>query len=110
MQTFMLVFNHVCEGKMPLARFAGHRLLVTHIQADELRATANDQKREALLSVFAEIGPIPVPTESAAWNISKWDQAKWGDGNLFRPMFERLRQLDPTHKEPANQFARHSDC
>ena len=62
-QPYMLdtnVFNDALKGKISSAAFAGRRLLVTGVQAAELRATKETTKQAALLAKFAEIEPIPV--------------------------------------------------
>jgi hypothetical protein len=85
-----------------LASFAGHRLLVIGVQADELRATKDDQLREELLAVFEEINPEGVSASSFALGIegAGFDQACWNDGSgNFGKMLDRLQQLDRENKK-----------
>ena len=99
-QPYMLdtnVFNDVRDGKISLAAFAGYRLLVIAVQVAELRATANPDRRAALLDVFEEINPTLVPASSFVLDIegAGLDQACWNDGSgNFDKMLYRLRQLD----------------
>lgn len=49
----------------------------THIQHDQNSETPDLAKRAALLSL--PIAYEQVNTAGAAWGVSKWDQADWGD-------------------------------
>jgi hypothetical protein len=96
------VFNRVREKKVSVASFAGHRLLVIGVQADELRATKDAQLRDELLGVFEEINPECVPASSFAFGIegAGFDQACWNDGSgSFGKMLDRLQQLDRENKK-----------
>ncbi len=102
------VFNGVLDGKALPASFANVRriLLVTGIQADELRATGKPERRAALLAVYEEIRPTSLPASSFAFDIegAGFDQAYWNDGSgNFEKMLARLRQLDPKNKSTPNQ-------
>ena len=108
-QTYMLdttVFNAVLDGKSSITSFIGRRVLVTGIQANELRATSKAERREVLLAVYEEIGPTSLPAASFAFDIegAGFDQAYWNDGSgNFEKMLTRLRQLDPKNKSAGNQ-------
>ncbi len=99
-QAYMLdtnVFNDALKGEIAASAFVGRRLLVTGIQAAELRATKDTTKQAALLVTFEEVKPIVLPASSFAWGIegAGWDQAEWNDGSgNFEKMRDRLRQLD----------------
>jgi len=100
------VFNGVLDGKALPASFANERLLVTGIQAAELRATGKPERRAALLAVYEEIRPTSLPASSFAFDIegAGFDQAYWNDGSgNFEKMLARLRQLDPKNKSAPNQ-------
>ena len=100
------VFNGVLDGKALPASLANERLLVTGIQAAELRATGKLERQAALLGVYEEIRPTSLPASSFAFDIegAGFDQACWNDasGN-FEKMLARLRQLDPKYKSAPNQ-------
>jgi hypothetical protein len=55
-------------------------ILVTHIQFDQLRATPDSAKRDALLAVAMTIPSTKISTDGAVWGMSKWGEAKWGPG------------------------------
>lgn len=108
-QNYMLdtnVFNAVLDGKVLPDSLVSGRLLVTGVQAAELRATGRPERRAALLAVYEEIGPTSLPASSFALDIegTGFDQAYWNDGSgNFESMLARLRQLDPENKRAANQ-------
>ncbi len=88
-------FNAVAKGHIPLSTYAGFRVFATHVQLDELKNTVGEQKRARLISSFEAIGPETLPTETALWDISKWDEAKYSaEDGLFDRMLTRLIELD----------------
>jgi hypothetical protein len=99
-QKYMLdtsAFNRVLDGKTLPASFTGCPLLVTGIQAGELRATRNPERRAALLAVYEEIHPARLPASSFAFGIegAGLGQARWNDGSgNVEKMLGRLQQLD----------------
>jgi predicted nucleic acid-binding protein len=95
------VFNDIHSGKIPLALFAGKRLLSTGIQEDELRNTKNQEKRDGLLAVFERVGPVVTLCASFALDIegAGFGQAYWNDGTgNVEKMRDRLRELDGGNK------------
>ena len=55
------------------------KLVSTHVQRDQLLATPDAKKREALLAIFDATSPELAPTAAMIWNVSKWDQAEFPD-------------------------------
>jgi len=53
---------------------------MTHIQLDQITATPDPKRRDALLAVVAAIPSKRIPTDGAIWGLSKWNEAKWGSG------------------------------
>jgi predicted nucleic acid-binding protein len=100
-------FNYLLDVKIPASSFAGLRLLVTGIQVAELRATKNASRRECLLAVFEQVGPTVELASSFAFDIegAGFDQAYWNDGSgTVERMLKRLQELDPSSKDPRNQW------
>ena len=117
------VFNHVLDGKINVDTLVGKDLVATHVQRDELSKTNDEARRAALLNVFNELTPEQavtssavagisvaggaaasgggiVPTESAVWDVSRWEQAKWGKrDNIFAGM---RAELDALNKRKGN--------
>jgi hypothetical protein len=113
------VFNRVLDGVVSLnaliGRVNGH---ATHVQRDEIGRTKDPARRQALEAVFASVtgtavptasfildasrlneasfgGSRVVPTSSAVWGVSKWDEAKWtANDNLYVPMKAELDTLN----------------
>jgi predicted nucleic acid-binding protein len=104
------VFNDALAGKISSAVFAGRRLLVTGVQAAELRATKNTTRQADLLVTFEDVKPTVLAASSFALDIegAGWDQAEWNDGSgNFEKMRDRLRWLDKEsrkkNRDPLNQ-------
>jgi hypothetical protein len=99
-------FNAVVDGRISSASFEGRRLLVTGVQAGELRATRSDQRRATLLARFEEIRPSSTLASSFCFDIegAGFGQANWNDGSgNFDKMLARLQQLDDKKKDRLNQ-------
>lgn len=92
------------EGAVELLSRYAHthmRIFATHVQRDELAKTPDCDRRSKLLDTFEVLVPKEegsnlggkIPTESAAWNVSAWNQAKWGsDDGLFEVILSDLNQ------------------
>ena len=104
------VFNDVLDGRISLTALMGKRLLIIGVQAAELRATQNSQRRTDLLAVLEEVKPARKLASSAAWGVegAGWGQARWNDGSGdFEEMLHRLEELDRKRKrgkDPLNQL------
>jgi predicted nucleic acid-binding protein len=110
MTAYMLdtnVFNRLLDGQVSIDAFRGLRLVATHVQLDELRATKNPARRAELKSTFEEIDPTMDSTASAFWDVSNWDQSSWTEDGVADRMLARLRQLDAgagkKPRDPKNQ-------
>ena len=74
------IYNRILDGAIPIPTPNPDRtFFATHIQIDELANTKNEERRKRLLDVFKDVTAIKLPTESAVWGISKWDEAKFSD-------------------------------
>lgn len=88
-------FNAVAKGAIPLSIYAGLRVFATHVQLDELNGTTDAQTHARLVAAFEAIGPRKLLTETAVWDLSKWDEARWSaEDGLFQKMLARLIELD----------------
>jgi predicted nucleic acid-binding protein len=100
------VFNRLLDQKISTSLFAGHHVIATGIQASELKATRNDERRASLLGVFKEVAPVPTLASTFALDIegAGFDQAYWNDGTgRFEKTLARLEALDRTNNRSANQ-------
>jgi predicted nucleic acid-binding protein len=89
------LFNGLVDGKVSLNEFQGKKLMVTHVQHDELNATSERTRRENLLSMFETVSAASVATSTAIWDDSRWDGANWSDDDkLYEKMLAELKKLD----------------
>ena len=109
MTAYMLdtnIFNRLADGQVSIDAFRGLRLVATHVQLDELRATKNPARAADLRSAFEEIDPTLGSTASAFPDVSKWDQSSWSDDGVADRMLARLNQLNAAarkkHRDPNN--------
>ncbi len=104
-------FNLILDGGFPLESLKDRVVAyATQIQRDEISNTKNSERRSALLQVFKDVvsesvstdsvvlgvsrlgearlgGERVVPTESAVWDVSRWDEAKFtANDNLYTPI------------------------
>ncbi len=116
------IFNHISGDELGL--FKGKaKVVVTHIQPDELNNTTDPERRDELLDVFEFLTDVEVPsesfvldvsrldkaklsessvvaTESAVWGVSKWSQAKYAAKS---GLYEAIKdELDKVEKKPNN--------
>jgi rRNA-processing protein FCF1 len=85
------IFNKLVDGSLrPEDLPHGAEFVATHVQVDELNNTSNNERRARLFLKFAELALQLVPTESAVWDTSRWDHAKWGDGVTYQALKNEL--------------------
>ena len=89
------IFNHILDGNITIREIEDIKYFVTQIQLDELNATKDERRRNQLLMVFKNINQVRIPTESALWDVSDWDDSKW-DGMVGR-ILEQLEEKKPHH-------------
>ena len=80
---FMLdtnAYNQLLDSDLSTDDLKGE-FFTTHIPEDELNNTTKEERRKNLNAKFKEIHQKELPTESAVWDVSRWDKAKWTDSN-----------------------------
>ena len=96
------IFNRLIDGTMRLDNLPADAVLyATHIQIDEINRTRDHERRAQLALRFASVRPTVLPTESAVWDVSRWDHAKWSDGQLLEQLKQRL---DTRNKAKSNNI------
>lgn len=81
------IFNKLLDGSLLIDQLPSNgQMVATHIQIDELNNTNNRERRAKLFLKFAEIAPEILPTESIVLDVSRFDQAKWSDGEIFQAL------------------------
>jgi predicted nucleic acid-binding protein len=85
------IFNKVLDGRLSFQKLPSDgTYVVTHIQVDELNSTKDVSRRNQLLSQFEALPSERAMTTSFAFDISRLDQAKWGDGVVFEVLKHAL--------------------
>lgn len=85
------VFNHLVEGKIAVIDLpTDFPILVTHLQWDEINNCHDPVKKSHLQSWLRVLPDLEVPTESAVWDISRFDKAKCGDGCIYAKILDEL--------------------
>lgn len=85
------IFNAVLDGRLPIVNLPSDGgYVATHVQIDELVATKDISRRTQLLSQFEALSTERAKTTSFAFDISRFDQAKWGDGAVFKILKDAL--------------------
>lgn len=95
------IFNKLLDGILGINDLPSDGIFfATYIQIDELKATKNSKRREALLLKFTEVThPTMLPTETFVSDVSRCDHDKVGGGVLF----EKLKSaLDSMNKSKPN--------
>lgn len=112
-ETFMLdthLFDRVVDGRIECAALIRRKLLVTGVQAAELRAIPDtrEERRAELLQIFEEIAPELCLASSMCWDVNGagFEQAEWNDGTgRFDRMLIRLKEIDGKHhRQNLNQI------
>lgn len=103
------IFDGILDGKISLEQLRRVDYCVTHLQKDEIDAIHKPEKlerKEELLKVFDKIKKKRVPTEGVVVDVSRLDEARIADAELYDKMLTRLRDLDKKagrKKTPENQ-------
>ena len=87
-------FNRALDtGVDPEILSSKGELFITHVQLNEIQATRNEARLDALLRVFTAIEQEKVPTSAAVWGVSEYGGAKYGDANgLYNTILNELNQ------------------
>jgi predicted nucleic acid-binding protein len=94
------VFNRILDGKIDVAALPNDKpCFVTHIQRNEIESTKNPERRKALLDTFHSVDKTQVPTQSAYWDLSEWDAAKWSaEDGVIEKIVEKLNAKNNSKK------------
>ena len=85
------IFNKILDCRLSIQKLPSDgTYIVTHIQFDELNATPDVCRRNRLLSQFEALASERAVTTSFAFDISRLDHAKWGDGVVFKVIKDAL--------------------
>jgi hypothetical protein len=97
-------FDRVVAGEIAVDLIARHAVFATHVQKDELDRTRDDTRRAQLLAAFDAVGPGMKPTSTMLWGDSKWGEAQWSDGAVYKVMLARLEELDKVSDKKSKEL------
>jgi len=81
-------------GRLP-STIHGNVVCITHAQRDEIENTTNSERRTALLNTLQLVGPETLATSGAVFDVSRWDQATWGEeGSALQSIYDQISCLD----------------
>ncbi len=79
------IFNRLIDGLLSTGELPSDgEFVATHVQKDELNRTSDANRRGMLLLKFSKVVDVVVPTESAVFDISRFDQSRFSDGRLYQ--------------------------
>jgi predicted nucleic acid-binding protein len=89
------VVNWLVDGTILAADMPSDGVFVaTHVQIDEINATSDADRRARLFLTLASSLSGILPTESMVADVSRWDHAKMGDGEIYSSVKQRLDELN----------------
>lgn len=113
------VFNRIVDDEITLESLIDCvTAYATHIQRDEINNTTDAKRRAVLTKVFSDVvgvsdptasfvigvsrlgearlgGAREVPTASAVWDVSRWDEANWSaDDDLYSALKSEMDKLN----------------
>jgi predicted nucleic acid-binding protein len=74
------------------------QFIATAMQIWEISQTKNELKRQKLLDKFYEVGPEKVPTVSALWGVTSWNEGCYGAGEHYQVILEKLNSKNKSKK------------
>ena len=89
----IIATSGMSEHLNPLSKDGKITILCTHIQEDELANIPNEQKRK----LIEEIVKIKVPTNGMVWDVSRWDEATFGNGSSIGFGIDDIRSPSKNH-------------
>lgn len=74
------------------------QFIATSMQIWEINQTKNELKRQKLLDKFHEISPKKVPTVTALWGVTSWNEGCYGNGEQYQVILEKLNSKNNSKK------------
>lgn len=85
------VFNAIRDGHLKSDLLPIHgNFFATNVQMQEITAISNPTEKQKLLDIFHDVAPQSIPTESAIWDYSSFDECKFSDGVTYEQLLESL--------------------
>lgn len=119
------IFNRVLDAGINMSHLPKAQYYITHLQYYEIENTKDKTRRRDLLGILQTVSNKEYPTESGIFDVSKFDEAffagqeesaikstssavygvskygmaKYGSGNLYEIIFDKLNKIKPKEKE-----------
>lgn len=74
---------------------------ITHVQMDEINETKDTERRARLLLMLASLNCKLLLTQTFVFDVSRYDFARWSDGELFASLKAELDSLNGNKKNNA---------
>jgi len=89
------IINWLVDGKIDNSMLPSDgEFVATHIQIDEINKTSDEERRARLFLTLASSLSDLLPTESAVWDVSRFNWSKYGDGVAYNSMKSQLDSLN----------------
>lgn len=89
------IFNWLTDRKITRGDLPSPaRFVITHIQMDEINKTKDEERRARLLLTQAQLGCELVATNTFLWDVSRFDPANWGSGEIYEKLKAELDGLN----------------
>jgi|Deesub1362B_J571_1020462.scaffolds.fasta_scaffold00997_6 restriction endonuclease S subunit len=92
------IFDAILDGKISVDQLpTKYNYYITHIQKDEIeniKKTEKLERRSNLLEIFKKLEQNVILTETTVFDISRWDNSKFGEGDLYDRILLKLQELD----------------
>lgn len=84
------VINWLINGTIDPGDLPEGQYVATHIQADEIAQTPDEDRRRRLEARLAETVDVSIPTESFVLGVSRLGEARLSDGLLYTQITDAL--------------------
>lgn len=89
------IFNWLTDRKIAIdALPSPARFVITHVQMDEINKTKDEERRVRLFLTLTKLNCELVATNTFLWDISRFDLAKWGNGEIYEKLKGDLDALN----------------
>lgn len=93
----IIVDPELIKAIVEASRLGKMRILVTHVQEDELKRMPDIQKLNAIAQIPREV----INTSGAIYRVSKYGQAVYGNANINGLTLADVQKGNPKHAEDA---------
>jgi predicted nucleic acid-binding protein len=96
------VFNWLADGTLNRGALPHDGdFAISHIQLDEINDTDDKERRARLLLMLASLNCKLIDTPAFVFDVSRYDFARWSDGELFTSLKSEMDGLNGNKKNNA---------